>query len=52
MLIALIASLVRDARRRAGFRMRERMAVVPVDELAQADLVRTLAGSARLPFVR
>lgn len=52
MLIALIASLVRDARRRAGMRMRAQRALVPTDVLLEAGLARTLSGSVRYPFVR
>lgn len=52
MLIALITSLVRDARRRAGIRRRAQTALVPPDVLAEAGLARTLAGSARYPFAR
>lgn len=52
MFIALITSLVRGVRRRAGIRMRAQAALVPSDVLAEAGLARTLAGSARYPFSR
>lgn len=52
MLIALITSLVRGARSRSGLRLRARAALIPADVLAEAGLVRTLAGSARFPFCR
>lgn len=51
MVIALIAGLVREARRRARERrLHERLALVPADELARAGIRRTLRGSG-LPFI-
>lgn len=50
MVLAMIASLFRDARRMSGRRMRAQLALVPVDELRRAGIRRTLSGSRSLPF--
>jgi hypothetical protein len=48
MVLALIATLVKDARRLSSRRMRQHLALIPADELARAGIRRTLGGSAGL----